>query len=64
MERLFTTGEVSRMLGIAQYKITYMIEIGAVNKPIEISKRRMFSNENITQIKNYLERRKKVCGLS
>ena len=64
MERFFTTGEVSRMLGIAHYKITYMIEVGAISKPIEISKRRMFSSENITQIKNYLERRKKVCGLS
>ena len=56
MEQIYSTGEVSRMLGVQPYQLTYAITIGKLPEPkYRFLQKRCFTQDEIKGIARYFD---------
>jgi len=53
MTELFTTGEVSKLLAIKPYQLTYVLSLGIVPEPKRLSGRRLFTKTDIERLRQH-----------
>lgn len=51
--RLYSTGEVARLLGVKSHRITYAITNGMVPEPGRFCGKRLFASEDVERLANY-----------
>ena len=53
MTELFSTGEVSKLLAIKPYQLTYVLNLGIVPEPKRLSGRRLFTKTDIERLRQH-----------
>lgn len=54
MKQLLSTGDVSKLLGIAKHKIEYAIANGSIPEPeLRIANKRVFTSDDVQRVANH-----------